>query len=222
MDLAFDSKEQPLMSPAGRQSENKKLMLEGLWRNNPIFKQVLGICSTLAVTNLVLNTIVMCVALVFTLSLSAATVSILRKLTPRNIRMMVETLIIAFYVIIVDVLLKAYWPEMSTKLGPYVGLIITNCIVMGRCEAYGNSNPPGRAFMDGLFNALGYSFVLLIIATFRELLGMGTLLGVPMPYFSTSWDKWIIMVMPPGAFFMLGVLTWIFKSIQIGKEQQTQ
>jgi hypothetical protein len=120
--------------------------------------------------------------------------------------MMVETLIIAFYVIVVDLVLKAYWPEMSTNLGPYVGLIITNCIVMGRCEACGTINPPGPAFLDGLFNALGYTFVLLIIATIRELLGMGTFLGYPMPYFSGPyWDKWIIMVAPPGAFFTLAV-----------------
>jgi Na+-transporting NADH:ubiquinone oxidoreductase subunit D len=204
-------------------SVNKNLMVEGLWRNNPVFKQVLGICSTLAVTNLVLNTMVMCAALVFTLSLSSATVSLLRTFTPRNIRMMVETLIIAFYVIIVDVLLKAYWPEMSSNLGPYVGLIITNCIVMGRCEAYGNSNPPGGAFMDGLFNALGYSFVLLIIATFRELFGMGTLLGLPMPFFSGPyWDPWIIMVMPPGAFFMLALVVWVFRSIQPAKEDKSK
>jgi Na+-transporting NADH:ubiquinone oxidoreductase subunit D len=203
--------------------ENKKLAIEGLWHNNPIFRQVLGICSTLAVTNLVLNTVVMCAALVFTLSLSSATVSLLRTFTPRNIRMMVETLIIAFYVIIVDVLLKAYWPQMSTNLGPYVGLIITNCIVMGRCEAYGNSNPPGRAFVDGFFNALGYSFVLLIIATFRELFGMGTLFGLPMPYFSGPyWDPWIIMVMPPGAFFMLGLVVWVFRSIQSAREDKSE
>lgn len=203
--------------------ENKKLVMDGLWHNNPIFRQVLGICSTLAVTNLVLNTAVMCAALVFTLSLSAATVSILRTLTPRNIRMMVETLIIAFYVIIVDVLLKAYWPEMSRNLGPYVGLIITNCIVMGRCEAYGNSNPPFVAFVDAFFNALGYSFVLLIIAVFRELLGMGTFLGFAVPYFSGAyWDKWIIMVMPPGAFFMLGIVVWVFRSIQASREGEAK
>ena len=204
---------------AVEQSENKKVIVEGLWRNNPIFRQVLGICSTLAVTNLVLNTAVMCAALVFTLSLSAATVSILRNYTPRNIRMMAETLIIAFYVIIVDVVLRAYWPEMSTKLGPYVGLIITNCIVMGRCEACSISNPPALSFLDGAFNAFGYSFVLLIIATFREIFGMGTFLGFPVPYFSGQyWDKWIIMVMPPGAFFMLGIVTWIFRSIGMEKE----
>jgi Na+-transporting NADH:ubiquinone oxidoreductase subunit D len=202
-------------------SESKKLIVDGIWNNNPIFRQVLGICSTLAVTNLVLNTAVMCVALVFTLSLSSATVSLLRKVTPRGIRMMVETLIIAFYVIVVDLVLKAYWPEMSGNLGPYVGLIITNCIVMGRCEACGTANPPGPAFLDGLFNALGYTFVLLIIATIRELLGMGTFLGYPMPYFSGPyWDKWIIMVAPPGAFFTLAVVTWIFRSIGLRAEQK--
>jgi len=199
-----------------------KLAKEGLWDNNPVFRQVLGICSTLAVTNFVLNTIVMCVALVFTLSLSAAMVSLLRRFTPRSIRMMVETLIIAFYVIIVDLILKAYWPQMSGNLGPYVGLIITNCIVMGRCEACANTNPPLHALVDGLFNALGYTFILLIIATFREILGMGTFLGFPVPYFGgPHWDKWIIMVMPPGAFFMLAIVTWVFRTIQAGKETQS-
>ncbi len=205
------------------QTHKTSIAKEGLWRNNPVFKQVLGICSTLAVTNLVLNTAVMCVALIFTLSLSSCTVSILRKFTPRSIRMMVETLIIAFYVIIVDVVLKAYWPEMSSNLGPYVGLIITNCIVMGRCEAYGNSNPPGKAFWDGFFNALGYTFILLIIATFREILGMGTFLGLSVPYFGgPHWDKWIIMVMPPGAFFMLAIVIWIFRSIQTAGEDKAK
>ena len=204
-------------------SETRKIIADGIWRNNPIFRQVLGICSTLAVTNLVLNTAVMCVALAFTLSLSAATVSLLRKFTPRSIRMMVETLIIAFYVIVVDLVLKAYWPEMSSNLGPYVGLIITNCIVMGRCEACSNANPPGPAFLDGLFNALGYSFILLIIASIRELTGMGTLLGYAMPYFSGPyWDKWIIMVAPPGAFFTLAVVTWVFKSIEIRRERRSK
>jgi Na+-transporting NADH:ubiquinone oxidoreductase subunit D len=208
------------MTPAGAPSETRKLVIEGLWRNNPIFKQVLGICSTLAVTNLVLNTAVMCVALAFTLSFSSATVSLLRTFTPRNIRMMVETLIIAFYVIIVDVLLKAYWPEMSSNLGPYVGLIITNCIVMGRCESCGTVSPPKTAFLDGLFNALGYTFILLIVATFREILGMGTFMGYAVPYFGgPAWDKWIIMVMPPGAFFMLAIVVWVFRSIEISREE---
>ncbi len=211
------------MSALPKQSGVQKIAIEGLWENNPIFKQVLGICSTLAVTNLVLNTIVMCVALVFTTALSSATVSLLRSYTPRNVRMMVETLIIAFYVIIVDIALKAYWPQMSTSLGPYVGLIITNCIVMGRCEAYGISKPPGGAFWDGFFNGVGYSYILLIIATIREILGMGTFMGFAVPYFSSAyWDKWIIMVMPPGAFFMLGLVVWFFRTIQPRKEEKAK
>lgn len=200
------------MSPTT--AKPRDIMLNGLWRDNPIFRQILGICSTLAVTNVVLNTAVMCVSLTLVTAMSCWTVSLLRNWTPRNIRMMVQTLIIAFYVIIVDLILKAYWPEMSRNLGPYVGLIITNCIVMGRCEAFAGSNPPRLSFMDGLFSGMGYSFVLLAISVVRELLGMGTLLGVPMPYFSGAyWDKWIIMVMPPGAFFTLAAALWICRSI---------
>lgn len=203
-----------------QQKSVKALAIEGLWDNNPIFCQVLGICSTLAVTNMVLNTLVMCVALIVTLSMSSLSISLLRKWTPRNIRMMVETLIIAFYVIVVDVVLKAYWPEMSQNLGPYVGLIITNCIVMGRAEACANVQPSLTALLDGFFNGLGYSLVLLLIAVPRELLGMGTLLGYAMPYFSGPyWDKWIIMVMPPGAFFMLAFAVWLFRSIQSDKQK---
>jgi len=211
----------PRPRPRKRESALRKTMKEGLWDNNPIFRQVLGICSALAVTNLVLNTAVMCLALTWTTALSCLTVSLLRDWTPHRIRMMVQTLIIAFYVILVDLALKAYWPEMSRSLGPYVGLIITNCIIMGRCEAFARSNSPGMSFLDGLFSGLGYSFVLLMVAVLRELLGMGSILGVPVPYFSTAWDKWIIMVMPPGAFFTLACLIWIFRSIRSGEEEKS-
>jgi len=211
------------MSPSQgtAESEIRKAVVDGVWRNNPIFRQILGICSTLAITNLVLNTIVMCAALIFTTTLSCATVSLLRSWTPRRIRMMVQTLIIAFYVILVDLALKAYWPEMSTSLGPYVGLIITNCIIMGRCEAYASSHTPGMAMIDGLASGLGYSMVLLAIAVVRELLGMGTLLGFPVPYFSTGWDRWIIMVMPPGAFFTLAGLIWVLRATRAAGEEKT-
>ncbi len=202
------------MSPQLSKS-GKDLMLDGLWRDNPIFRQVLGICSTLAVTNVVLNTVVMCTSLTLVTALSCLTVSLLRHWTPRNIRMMVQTLIIAFYVIIVDLILRAYWPEMSRNLGPYVGLIITNCIIMGRCEAFAGSNPPTSSFVDGLFSGLGYSLILLAISVVRELLGMGTILGFAVPYFSgPHWDKWIIMVMPPGAFFTLACVIWLCRSFK--------
>ncbi len=192
-----------------------QIILDGLWRDNPIFRQILGICSTLAVTNNVTNTAVMCISLSLVTALSCATVSALKEWTPKTVRMMVQVLIIAFYVIIVDILLRAYWPDMSRSLGPYVGLIITNCIVMGRCEAYAQSNRPWPSFLDGLFSGLGYSVILLVIAAIREVMGMGTLAGYPLPYFSTQWDKWVIMVMPPGAFFVLACLLWVSRSIGI-------
>jgi Na+-transporting NADH:ubiquinone oxidoreductase subunit D len=219
---ATPAREQAAPGPKarGRESALRKALKEGLWDNNPVFRQVLGICSALAVTNLVINTAVMCFALTWTTALSCLTVSLLRNWTPHRIRMLVQTLIMAFYVILVDLALKAYWPEMSRNLGPYVGLIITNCIIMGRCEGFARSNPPGMSFLDGLFSGLGYSFVLLMISVIRELLGMGSILGIPVPYFSTGWDKWIIMVMPPGAFFTLACLIWILRSIRSGEEEK--
>lgn len=191
------------------------VILTALWGDNPIFRQILGICSALAVTNLVLNTVVMSVAVILTAALSGLTVSLLRNLTPRRIRMMVETLIIAFYVILFDQALKAYWPDMSRNLGPYVGLIITNCIIMGRAEAFANSNPPLISFVDGFFSGAGYAFVLIAVSVIRELLGMGSILGIPIPFFSSpAFDRWIIMVMPPGAFFTLAVIVWLFRSLK--------
>jgi Na+-transporting NADH:ubiquinone oxidoreductase subunit D len=205
------------------QKSTKDVVLTAVWGDNPVFRQILGICSALAVTNLVLNTLVMGLAVVFTTALSGFTVSLLRKWTPRVIRMMIEVLIIAFYVILFDQTLKAYWPEMSRNLGPYVGLIITNCIIMGRAEAFANANPPLLSFIDGLFSGLGYAFVLLAVAVIRELLGMGSLLGIPMPLFSSAlWDRWIIMVMPPGAFFTLAIIVWLARTIQVDKDIKKQ
>lgn len=198
-----------------------RVFTDGLWGDNPVFRQILGICSSLAVTNLVLNTAVMGVALTFTTGLSSLTVSLLRNVMPRNVRMMVETLVMAFYVILFDLALKAYWPDMSRNLGPYVGLIITNCILMGRAEAFAIAQKPIPSLLDGLANGLGYTFVLLIISVFREIVGMGTFLGMPVPFFSSpAWDRWIIMVMPPGAFFTLAVIVWIFRSIKKPEEKQ--
>lgn len=199
--------------------ESGKIMKEGLWYNNPIFRQVLGICSALAVTNVLANTLVMCVSLTLVITMSSLTVSLFRLWTPRKIRMMVQTLIIAFYVIVVDVTLKAYWPEMSRNLGPYIGLIITNCIIMGRSEAFANQNPPLPSLVDGFVNGVGYSFILFSIAAIREVMGRGTFLGASIPFFTENWLKWTIMVMPPGAFFVLAIMIWIFRSMQIKREE---
>ena len=190
-------------------SKTVKTFISPLGKDNPVFVQILGICSTLAVTNKLENTIVMVLGVIFTTTLSSFTFSILRKVIPGRIRMMVETLIIATYVIIVDIVLKAYMPEIWQQLGPYVGLIITNCIVMGRMEAFAASNPPGLSLVDGLASGIGYAYVLVIIAFFRELLGSGTILG--MTVFGDWWTNWSIMIMPPGAFFMLAVFIWIVK-----------
>jgi Na+-transporting NADH:ubiquinone oxidoreductase subunit D len=189
---------------------SSQIFIQGLWNDNPVLRQVLGICSTLAVTNLLVNTLVMNAGLVFTMTMSSLTVSLLRKYTPMRIRMMVQTLIIASYVIIVDTSIAAYLPDISEALGPYVGLIITNCIVMGRCEAYARNNRPWPSFLDGLAMSLGYSCVLLVIALVREPLGFGTVLGWRiMPDGFTSWT---IMIMAPGAFFTLGLLVWFLRA----------
>jgi Na+-transporting NADH:ubiquinone oxidoreductase subunit D len=194
----------------------KKILFEGVFKNNPILVQALGICSTLAVTNVLKNTVVMSVALVFVCGFSSGIVSLLRKLIPSRIRMMVEILIIASGVILVDIVLKAHLPDISKQLGPYVGLIITNCIVMGRCEAYALSNPPHLACLDGVSCGLGYSVVLIFIATVRELLGSGSLWGVGI--LGSWWTNWSIMVMAPGGFFVLAVLIWIVKGCLIKEE----
>ena len=187
----------------------KQTFLAGLWSDNPVLRQILGICSTLAVTNLMINTLVMSVGMIFTVCMSSLTVSLLQKYTPKRIRMMVQTLIIASYVIIVDIFIQAYLPDISEALGPYVALIITNCIIMGRCEAFARNNPPVASVLDGLGMSLGYSLILITIALVREPLGFGTLLGFRiMP---ESFVHWTIMIMAPGAFFTLGILVWILK-----------
>jgi len=195
----------------------KMVFSENLGLNNPVFMQILGICSTLAVTNVLKNTVVMCAGLIFVTGLLNFTVSLLRSIMPSRIRMMVETLIIASYVIIVDIVLRAYLPDISKQLGPYVGLIITNCIIMGRAEAFALSNPPGLSFLDGIAAGLGYSYVLLTIAFIRELLGSGTIWGYRI--LGHGWTNWSIMVMAPGAFFVLAIFIWIIKGMIARREE---
>ncbi len=192
-------------------SDAGAILKENLWSNNPIFMQVLGICSALAVTNLLVNTMIMTIGVVFVMAMTNLTVALIKGFMPRKVRMMVQTLIIAFYVIIVDLLLRAYLPDISRALGPYVGLIITNCIIMGRAEAFAQSNPPLISMWDGATSGFGYMAVLLTIAFFRELLGFGTLFGIQV--LPDAFVPWTIMVTAPSAFFFLGIIIWIGKTI---------
>jgi Na+-transporting NADH:ubiquinone oxidoreductase subunit D len=193
------------------------ILKRNLWTNNPIFMQVLGICSALAVTNLLVNTAIMSIGVILVTGFTNLTVSLLSRFMPRKVRMIVQTLIIAFYVIIVDLVLKAFLPDISKALGPYVGLIITNCIIMGRAEAFGQSNPPLISFWDGATSGAGYMGVLMAIAFVRELFGFGTLFGIQV--LPDSFVPWTIMVMPPSAFFLLGIVIWVGKTIMHRQEE---
>ena len=187
---------------------------EGAWTSNPLAIQVLGICSALAVTNRLENSLVMGAALIFVCVGSNLIVSLLRKRTPHRIRMVAEVAIIATFVILFDQFLKAFYWDMSKQLGPYVGLIITNCIVMGRAEAFALQNPPVLSIVDGLANGIGYAVVLAIIGFFRELLGTGEILGRTIPVFSEWYTPNQLMILAPGAFFALGIVIAIFNAIK--------
>ena len=188
-----------------------QIFIKGFWEENPVSRQILGICSALAVTNLMTNTLIMGVSLIFVTAMSNVTVSALRNVTPARIRMMVQVLIIACYVIVVDIVLKAYLPDISRALGPYMGLIITNCIIMGRCEGFARGNPVWPSLVDGIACGAGYAAVLLLVAFIRELLGFGSLFGVPV--LPADWTRWTIMVMAPGAFFVLGAIIWLVSNL---------
>ena len=198
-------------------SSTLKILKNGLLDENPIFRQVLGICSALAVTNLVVNTLFMGFGVTFATALTSFTISLLRNHVPTRIRMIVQVVIIACYVMMIEILIKALAPDVHRFIGPYVGLIITNCIIMGRAEAFASQNKPIPSFVDGIACGLGYTSVLVAIAAIREIMGFGTLLGFPLPLRDLWWHQWTIMVMPPGAFFMLAILTW-FSRAKLVKE----
>jgi len=196
-------------------SEMRKIVIDPLIDNNPVTLQMLGICSALAVTTSLLPALLMCVALISVISLSSATISLIRNRIPNNIRIIVHMTIIASLVILTDQLLKAYAFETSKQLSVFVGLIITNCIVLGRAEAFAMKNPVGLSFLDGLGNGLGYSLILIAVATLRELFGAGTLLGYPVLELVQD-GGWYqangLMLLPPSAFFIIGCLIWVIRS----------
>lgn len=185
---------------------------EGVWHNNPIFGMMLGLCSTLAVTNLVSNALVMSAAVTLVLVVNSAIISSLRNLIPDRVRMIAYMLIISSLVITVDLILKIVLPEASKALGPYVALIITNCILMGRAEAYAINNSVGLSVMDALGVGLGYTFSLTLISIFRELIGFGSILGITV--LPGELPRIALFTIPPGAFFALGTFILIINTIR--------
>ncbi len=193
----------------------KDALFDPIFNNNPIALQVLGVCSALAVTTKLETTITMCLAVTFVLAFSNLSVALIRNYIPSSIRMIVQMTIIASLVIIVDQFLKAYAFEISKQLSVFVGLIITNCIIMGRAEAYAMKNPPGLSALDGIGNGLGYSVLLLTVGTIRELFGSGKLLGFEILPLVTE-GGWYpangLLLLSPSAFFLIGFFIWALRT----------
>jgi Na+-transporting NADH:ubiquinone oxidoreductase subunit D len=188
-----------------------KAIMNGVWGDHPTFSMVLGICSALAVTNKVSNAIAMGAGVTFCLIGTAIIISLLRNMIPARARMITYMVAIAAFVIIVDRFLRAYFPDISEAIGPYVGLIITNCILMGRAEAFYIQNPLGVSVLDGFAMGIGYSYALISIGIIREILGFGTLLGIRvMP---SNWENWVVLTLASGAFFLLGIFLWITRTL---------
>ena len=193
--------------------KNRKLISDPLNDNNPIRVQVLGVCSALAITVQLKPAIVMALSVLAVLSIANVIISLLRNLIPSRIRIIVQLIVIATLVILVDEVLEAYVYDVSKELSVFVGLIITNCIIMGRLEAFGMANGPWKSFLDGLGNAFGYGWILIVVAFFRELLGSGTLYGYPiiekLGIYNYGYENNGMMILPPMALITVGILIWL-------------
>lgn len=204
------------MSETLLSKKNQKIIKDGLWDSNPVTFQILGICSALAVTTQLKAALFMAFGLTFVTTMANVVISMLRNYIPSKIRIIVQLTVVSALVIAVDQILRAYFYDVSKQLSVFVGLIITNCIVMGRLEAFAMGNPPWKSFLDGLGNGLGYSAVLIIIGIVREILGSGTLLGfhvIPQAMYEAGYVNNGMMVLAPGAFFLLGCIVWLQRSI---------
>ena len=203
----MSTEKEPLFS-----MKNLKLLSEPLGQSNPITVQVLGICSALAVTVKLKPSIVMALSVLVVLAVSNVVISYLRKMIPPRIRIIVQLTVIATMVILVDQVLKAYAYDVSKQLSVFVGLIITNCIIMGRLEAFALGNKPWPSFLDGIGNAAGYGVILIIVAFFRELFGSGTLLGyqvIPQALYDAGYENNGMMILPPMALVVVGIIIWV-------------
>ena len=202
----------------------KDVLLDPLFDNNPIALQVLGICSALAVTVKMETSLVMSVAVIAVTAFSNLAVSAIRVFIPSSIRMIVQMVVIASLVIVVDQILKAYFFDISKQLSVFVGLIITNCIVMGRAEGYAMKNGKYMSFVDGLGNGIGYGLVLMFVAFFHELFGSGSLFGqviLPLSRDGGWYNPNNLMLLPPSAFFLIGILIWIIRSFKTDQIEES-
>jgi Na+-transporting NADH:ubiquinone oxidoreductase subunit D len=203
----------------------KETLTGPIFKNNPIALQILGICSALAVTSSLQVTLVMCVALTVVTAFSGMFISSIRNHIPGSIRIIVQMVIIASLVIVVDQFLKAYAFTISKQLSVFVGLIITNCIVMGRAEAFAMKNPPVASFMDGVGNGLGYSVVLISVAVIRELFGSGKLMGFEILPLVTEGGWYVpngMLLLPPSAFFLIGGFIWVLRSVRTEQVEEPE
>jgi Na+-transporting NADH:ubiquinone oxidoreductase subunit D len=196
-------------------SSQREILVNPIFENNPIALQILGICSALAITTNLNATVTMCLAVTFVLTLSNLFISMIRRYIPNNVRIIVQMTIITSLVIVVDQFLRAYAYQLSRELSVFVGLIITNCIILGRAEAFAMQNPPLASAVDGVGNALGYSVVLLFVGFWRELLGSGSLFGVTL-LTPVSQGGWYLpnglMLLPPSAFLLIGLFIWALRA----------
>lgn len=204
-------------------ADRRKLVTDPLFENNPIILQTLGICSALAVTSSLEVSLIMCIALTSVTAFANLSISLIRHQVPGHIRIIVQMVIIASLVIVVDQILKAVAYEISKTLSVFVGLIITNCIVMGRAEAYAMQNPPLMSFLDGIGNGLGYSVILIGVAVIRELFGAGTLLGIEI-LAPVSMGGWYVpnglLLLPPSAFFIIGCFIWVLRTVKTKQREK--
>ncbi|MCA8975761.1 MAG: NADH:ubiquinone reductase (Na(+)-transporting) subunit D [Planctomycetes bacterium] len=206
-----ETKSAPLFGP-----DEKKVVLDPLWDNNPIALQVLGICSALAVTTRLDASIVMGISVTVVMAMANVIISLLRHMIPSKIRVIVQLVVVSGAVIIVDQVLRAYAFDLAKQLGVFISLIITNCIVMGRLEAYAMGNPPWRSLLDGIGNGLGYAWIICVVGAVREVFGSGTLLGmqvIPQAMYEAGYVNNGLMVLAPGAFILLGVIVWVQRAI---------
>ena len=204
-------------------AETKRLVTDPLIENNPVILQTLGICSALAVTSSLQVSLIMCIALTSVVAFSNLSISLIRYQVPGSIRIIVQMVIIASLVIVVDQILKAFAYEISKTLSVFVGLIITNCIVMGRAEAYAMQNPPLMSFLDGIGNGLGYSVILIGVAVIRELFGAGTLLGLEiLPAVANGgwYEPNGLLLLPPSAFFIIGGFIWALRTVKTRQREK--